>query len=101
MADLLSWQVEAKTLYLRGELDRETLLSLWQQRETAMQNIAVIDVSGLQRVDSAGLALLVHLRQIAQQQGASPVFSGITDKLHSLITLYNLQQIIVSAENPA
>ncbi|UQY44600.1 lipid asymmetry maintenance protein MlaB [Erwinia sp. PK3-005] len=101
MADLLSWQVEAKTLYLRGELDRETLLSLWQQRETAMHDIAVIDVSGLQRVDSAGLALLVHLRQIALQQGASPVFSGITDKLHSLITLYNLQQIIVSTGDPA
>ena len=101
MADLLSWQVEAKTLHLRGELDRETLLGLWQQRETAMQQIEVIDVSRLQRVDSAGLALLVHLRQIAQQQGATPVFSGITDKLHSLITLYNLQQIIVSAENPA
>lgn len=101
MADLLSWRVEETTLYLRGELDRETLLSLWQQRETTMQNIAVIDVSGLQRVDSAGLALLVHLRQIAQQQGVSPVFSGVTDKLRSLITLYNLQQIIVSAENPA
>ncbi|WP_275555610.1 lipid asymmetry maintenance protein MlaB [Mixta sp. Marseille-Q2659] len=101
MADLLSWQVEAKTLRLHGELDRETLLGLWQQRETVMQHIEVIDVSGLQRVDSSGLALLVHLRQIAQQQGNSPVFSGITDKLHSLITLYNLQQIIVSAENPA
>lgn len=101
MADHLSWQVEAKTLYLRGELDRETLLGLWQQRETAMQNIETIDVSGLQRVDSSGLALLVHLRQIAQQQGVTPVFSGVTDKLHSLITLYNLQQIIVSVENPA
>ena len=101
MADLLSWQVESHTLYLQGELDRETLIGLWQQRETAMQNVAVIDVSRLQRVDSAGLALLVHLRQIAQQQGTNPVFSGITDKLRSLITLYNLQQIIVSASNPA
>lgn len=101
MADLLRWQVEEKTLYLRGKLDRETLSELWQQRETAVKDITVIDVGGLQRVDSAGLALLVHLRQIALAQGASPVFCGITDKLHSLIALYNLQQIIVSAENPA
>ncbi|QHM73676.1 lipid asymmetry maintenance protein MlaB [Mixta intestinalis] len=101
MADHLSWRIEAGTLFLQGELDRETLLGLWQQRETAMQNIAAIDVSALQRVDSAGLALLVHLRQIAQQQGAAPVFRGVTDKLHSLITLYNLQQIIVSADDTA
>ncbi|MFD1804440.1 lipid asymmetry maintenance protein MlaB [Mixta tenebrionis] len=101
MADRLSWRVEDGTLFLQGELDRETLLDLWQQRETIMRNIAAIDVAGLQRVDSAGLALLVHLRQIAQQQGAAPVFSGVTDKLHSLIALYNLQQIIVSADDPA
>lgn len=100
MAEDLRWHVEAKTLFLQGELDRETLIGLWQQREKVMQSIEMIDVSGLQRVDSAGLALLVHLRQIAQQQGVRPLFSGVTDKLHSLITLYNLQQIIVSADNP-
>ncbi|WNN44807.1 MULTISPECIES: lipid asymmetry maintenance protein MlaB [Winslowiella] len=97
MAEQLSWQVEASTLHLRGELDRETLLSLWQQRETMMKQIDTIDVSALDRVDSAGLALLVHLRQILQQQGKNPLFTGVTDKLSSLITLYNLQQIIVSS----
>ncbi|KOC91309.1 lipid asymmetry maintenance protein MlaB [Winslowiella iniecta] len=96
MTEQLSWQVEASTLRLQGELDRETLLSLWEQRETVMKQIDTIDVSALDRVDSAGLALLVHLRQILQQQGKSPLFTGVTDKLSSLITLYNLQQIIVS-----
>ncbi|MFS2221307.1 lipid asymmetry maintenance protein MlaB [Pantoea sp. B65] len=96
MTELLSWQVEASTLRLQGELDRETLLALWQQRETLSSAIDTIDVSALDRVDSAGLALLVHLRQILQQQGKTPLFTGVTDKLLSLITLYNLQQIIVS-----
>ncbi|WP_058973832.1 lipid asymmetry maintenance protein MlaB [Type-D symbiont of Plautia stali] len=101
MSEPLRWQRSASTLALSGKLDRDTLLALWQERDTAMVDIATIDVAGLQRVDSAGLALLVHLREIARAQGSAPVFTGINDKLQSLITLYNLQQIIVSAEKIA
>ena len=101
MSEPLRWQRSASTLALSGKLDRDTLLALWQARETAMVDIATIDVAALQRVDSAGLALLVHLREIARSQGSAPVFTGINDKLQSLITLYNLQQIIVSAEKIA
>ncbi|MDF7659774.1 lipid asymmetry maintenance protein MlaB [Erwiniaceae bacterium L1_54_6] len=101
MSEPLRWQRTASTLALSGKLDRDTLLSLWHERETAMVDIDTIDVAALDRVDSAGLALLVHLREIARAQGSTPLFSGITDKLQSLITLYNLQQIIVSAEKIA
>lgn len=93
----LRWQLDASTIRLVGELDRETLLELWQQRTSIMNQVDVIDVAALERVDSAGLALLVHLRQIAQEQGKTPRFEGITDKLQSLITLYNLQQIITAS----
>lgn len=95
MSDQLRWEIDSDRLSLFGELERETLLPLWQQRQAAMQSVAVIDVSGLNRVDSGGLALLVHLRQLAIENGKSPRFTGITDKLCSLITLYNLQSIIV------
>lgn len=93
----LHWSREANTLRLEGELDRDTLLSLWEQREALVNAVELIDVSALQRVDSSGLALLVHLREITSQRG-SLRFVGIGDKLQSLITLYNLQQIIVSAD---
>lgn len=96
MSEQLNWRVEANQLHLSGELERETLLALWDQRESVMKQIDTIDVSALERVDSAGLALLVHLRQIALQQGKKPQFTGITEKLRTLISLYNLQQIIVS-----
>ncbi|WP_428944340.1 lipid asymmetry maintenance protein MlaB [Pantoea sp. FN060301] len=96
MSEQLSWQSEAGRLQLAGVLERETLLRLWEKRFDVMKQIDTIDVSALSRVDSAGLALLVHLRQIAQQQGKTLRFSGITDKLRSLIALYNLQQIILS-----
>lgn len=96
MSDHLSWQSEGSQLRLAGVLERETLLTLWEARYGVMKQIDTIDVSALSRVDSAGLALLVHLQQIAQQQGNTLKFSGITDKLHSLISLYNLQQIILA-----
>ncbi|MDL4912716.1 MAG: lipid asymmetry maintenance protein MlaB [Enterobacterales bacterium endosymbiont of Blomia tropicalis] len=101
MRESLRWQRNASTLLLSGELDRDTLLSLWQQRETLIKDVDVINVAALDRVDSAGLALLVHLREIARAQGTTPRFSGISDKLQSLITLYNLQQIIVSVDKNA
>lgn len=98
MREQLNWRVDGNQLVLSGELERETLLALWEQRETVMTQIDTINVGDLERVDSAGLALLVHLRQIALQQGKIPQFAGINDKLRSLITLYNLQQIIVSQD---
>lgn len=101
MGESLRWQRDASTLLLSGELDRDTLLSLWQQRETLIKDVQTINVAALERVDTAGLALLVHLREIARAQGITPCFSGISDKLQSLITLYNLQQIIVSADKSA
>jgi len=91
----LTWASDAGLLRFSGELDRDTLLPFWPQRDVVMQQIDTIDVSALERVDSAGLALLVHLRQIAQEQGRTLSFAGIPDKLNSLITLYNLQEIIV------
>lgn len=101
MHESLRWEREASTLLLKGELDRDTLMGLWQQRETLIRGVETIDVAALNRVDSSGLALLVHLREIARAQGRTPRFAGISDKLQSLITLYNLQQIIVSADKSA
>lgn len=72
----LHWSREANTLRLEGELDRDTLLSLWEQREALVNAVELIDVSALQRVDSSGLALLVHLREITSQQGGSLRFGG-------------------------
>jgi phospholipid transport system transporter-binding protein len=93
-SDLLLWKVEDNLLSLTGELDRETLQSLWHQRHILMQQINTIDVSCLARVDSAGLALMVHLRQIVEERGQRLRFVGISEKLGSLITLYNLQDMI-------
>ncbi|AJJ62388.1 lipid asymmetry maintenance protein MlaB [Yersinia aldovae] len=94
MADKLSWLSQQETLILQGELDRETLLPLWQQREVLLADKTHIDVSQLQRVDSSGLALLVHFRELRARQGVSLTVIGVSDRLSTLIELYNLQHII-------
>ncbi|WP_145513302.1 lipid asymmetry maintenance protein MlaB [Yersinia massiliensis] len=94
MANELSWHSEQDTLVLQGELDRETLLPLWQQREVLLADKTHIDVSQLQRVDSSGLALLVHFRELRIKQGTSLTITGVSDRLSTLIELYNLRDII-------
>ncbi|MFZ1871966.1 MAG: lipid asymmetry maintenance protein MlaB [Chania sp.] len=94
MAEDLSWESQQQTLTLRGELTRETLLPLWQQREALMADKTTLDVAQLQRVDSSGLAMLLHLREQQHQQGIELKISGVTERLQTLITLYNLQAIM-------
>ncbi|AVF36900.1 lipid asymmetry maintenance protein MlaB [Rahnella sikkimica] len=94
MSDALRWESQPPRLTLQGELDRETLVAFWDVRKKLMSGVTTLDVSGLERVDSSGLALLVHLREEASQQGGSLTIAGITDRLHTLIALYNLQDII-------
>ncbi|WJV54275.1 lipid asymmetry maintenance protein MlaB [Pectobacteriaceae bacterium CE90] len=90
----LNWKSDASTLVLDGDLDRETLLPLWQQRETLLQGTTVLDMSQVNRVDSSGLALLVHFYHQQQQNGVALQITGVSDRLKTLIELYSLDKII-------
>ncbi|PIJ51040.1 anti-sigma B factor antagonist [Erwinia sp. OLTSP20] len=92
----LSWTSAQGKLALSGWLTHETLLPLWQQREDLMNGVSLLDVSGLEQVDTAGLALLIHLRETAKKQPLTLQMSGITDRLRALIGLYNLQSVMIT-----
>lgn len=92
MAKLLSWQRDGQTLSLEGELNSETLLPLWEQRQEAVSGITIFDFSGLTRVDTAGLALLIHLIGQAKQQGNDVELRQMSENLHTLVQLYNLPE---------
>lgn len=94
MDNALSWQSQQSTLVLAGGLDRETLLPLWQQRDQLLADKTTLDVSGLRRVDSAGLALLIHFYYQRVQNGGELKIIGAGDRLNTLIALYNLKEII-------
>ncbi|QWT39082.1 lipid asymmetry maintenance protein MlaB [Dickeya dadantii] len=94
MADALRWRQDDGTLRLEGDLDRNTLLPLWQQREALLGDSSVLDVGQVARVDSSGLALLVHFYHQQEQRGKSLTIIGASDRLRTLIQLYNLSEII-------
>ncbi|CDG19207.1 lipid asymmetry maintenance protein MlaB [Xenorhabdus doucetiae] len=89
--ETVSWEKDGNTLFLQGTLDRDSLLPLWQQKERALEDIDNIDVSQLSHVDSTGLALFVQFKGECQQRGRILTFSGVSERLGTLITLYGLQ----------
>ncbi len=70
MSQQLSWARDGETLTLTGELDQDLLNPLWDARHNAMQGVTLIDLHGVTRVDTAGIALLAHPRwPRAKKQG--------------------------------
>ncbi|MBI0676884.1 lipid asymmetry maintenance protein MlaB [Citrobacter koseri] len=90
MTQSLSWTREGDTLALAGELDQDVLNPLWDARVDAMKDVTCIDLSQVSRVDSGGLALLVHLVDQAKRQGSSVSLQGVNEKVYTLAKLYNL-----------
>lgn len=90
MSAQLSWKRDGERLTLQGELDQNGLNELWLVREQVMWGTALIDLSDITRVDSAGVALLVHLVDLAKRQGQPVHLAGVSDNLRTLAKLYNL-----------
>lgn len=95
----LNWTRDSERLALRGELDQDTLNSLWQERAQVMQDVSVIDLSAVSRVDTAGLALLLHLIDGAKQSGRAVRLDSASDNLRTLVQLYNLPDGLLPGAN--
>lgn len=90
MADSLRWTREAGQLRLQGELDQDFLVPLWDAREEATLGVDTIDLSQISRVDTAGVALLIHLVALIRAQGNKVTIVGKSEKMNTLVQLYNL-----------
>ncbi|MFG6656090.1 lipid asymmetry maintenance protein MlaB [Scandinavium sp. M-37] len=90
MADSLRWTREGGRLSLQGELDQDFLVPLWEAREEATQGVDTIDLTAITRVDTAGVALLMHLVAHIRQQGRTVKIEGKSEKMNTLVQLYNL-----------
>ncbi|MCI1032297.1 phospholipid transport system transporter-binding protein [Raoultella sp. BIGb0149] len=90
MSGQLSWTRSGERLALQGELDQDLLVPLWDDRARATEGVSTIDLSAVTRVDTAGLALLVHFVALIRRQGREAQLIGKSDNLQTLIGLYNL-----------
>lgn len=92
MTGSLNWTCDNGTLSLIGELDGDTVFPLWQARTQVLAHLKEIDLRALTRIDTAGIALLIHLVAAAQQQNTQLQWRGMSDKLITLLQLYNLPE---------
>ena len=90
MAGSLRWAREEDLLRLEGELDQDFLVPLWEARAEATQGVGTIDLSAVTRVDTAGVALLIHLIEEIKRQGHRVNLVGVSEKMNTLVQLYNL-----------
>ncbi|WP_386689747.1 lipid asymmetry maintenance protein MlaB [Lonepinella sp. MS14437] len=102
-AEKLTWSAvqnnDKITLQLVGELSRDTLLPLWQQRLTFLSEKQIADkdilwdLAQITRIDSAGFALLcdfiAHCRHI-QQPNHRIVLENVPSQLLTLADLFGL-----------
>ena len=91
MSQQLSWARDGETLTLTGELDQDLLNPLWDARHNAMQGVTLIDLHGVMRVDTAGIALLAT----GKKQGSSVTLTGVSDNVVTLAQLYNLPEDVL------
>ena len=54
------------------------------------EGVSVIDLNEVTRVDSAGVALLVHFVALIRRQGKEAQLVGKSENLQTLVSLYNL-----------
>ena len=79
-----------------GELSFSTVGQLLDSAD-AMISKDILDVSGVTRCDSAGIALLLELQRRAKCRGRTLKFAGANEQLSQLIRSYALNGILATA----
>jgi len=94
---VINWQtVTANEVALSGVLSQTSLMSLMPiaQRLQGLESEIRLDLSGLSLVDTAGLAFLIELKAVAEQQQLSMRYIGASAALDKLVSLYNAQSLL-------
>ena len=81
---------------LSGELDFDTVPELLGHQGARMVRGRTIrvDLGGVTRVDSAGLALMVEWLRESQRRGLTITFSNVPEQLQSMARVCGLEDIL-------
>lgn len=94
MSEGLDWHQSADGDYcLSGELDRDTVPSFWRRRAEwfPKQRQVNLDLSSVKRIDSAGMAMLLHLQQQLALNQQSLILNNAPPQLKLLLALSNVE----------
>lgn len=91
------WQVTNSSLVkLTGALDRDMVPPLWKALQQWQPQNDQIEVSlqGVERVDSAGMVMLIHLIEHAKNQNCHIMLSFVPEQLRTLFQLSNVEHVL-------
>jgi len=83
---------------LSGVLERDTVPAFWRQRcEWMPQGSKVtLDLSGLSRVDSAGMVMLLHLSLHLINAGCDFTLLNVPEQLKTLLRLSHVESMLAA-----
>ncbi len=90
------WNITTDCSGLSGALDRETVPSLWQQVQKwqPAQGEFECSLQDVERIDSAGMVMLIHLIEHAKKQNCHIMFSSAPAQLRTLFQLSNIESLV-------
>ena len=94
---MLTWQrTSATSVAMQGILNRKPVQELLPvaKRLQDFSGILNVELADLERVDTAGLAFLIEIKQAAEEKQLQLNFSGTTSALDKLISLHNAQSLL-------
>ena len=90
-------QIDKTHYKLTGRLDFKTVTAaLSQFHSLNLDNHIEVDLSGIDRSNSAGLALLLELLADAKKQNRSIRFTGISEAMMDLAEMSDVEQLLLS-----
>jgi len=90
-------RLETNEFALRGELNMQTVPALAQSAHQLLaeaEGDIHLDLSGVTRADSAGLALLIDLARFARKRQCTVRFGHLPEQLGQIMRLSELHEIL-------
>jgi len=98
------WQLISPELAkLTGALDRDKVPPLWKALQQWQPQSKQFEVSldDVERIDSAGMVMLIHLIEHAKQQNCHIMLSFVPEQLRTLFQLSNIDHLMAQhIKNP-
>lgn len=91
------WQQTNEHLsILTGPVNRDSVPALWNAIKQWQPNQSELELNlaGIERVDSAGMVMLIHLLEHAKKQNCHIMLSFVPTQLSTLLALSNVDKYI-------
>ena len=87
---------DGDTLWVQGDLDFDSVVALWNATESLFANGSPtrIDLNGVSRANSAGVALLVAWLGRVQRHQQAVVFVNVPAQMRAIIAVADLDTVL-------